>query len=97
MFVTTILISIQIRYVKHQPLLLALAFFLAFGFFDGKYRTLQDFYICVTNGFIGLFWGAALKKVPEGAWVPLMIGLVLSVTISQRIPTTKLMENLPIA
>ncbi|KAK7685797.1 hypothetical protein QCA50_011143 [Cerrena zonata] len=59
MFATTILISIQIRYVKHQPLVLAVAFLLAFGFFDG------------------LFWGAALKKVPEGAWVPLMIGTVL--------------------
>ena len=27
--------------------------------------------------FDGLFWGAALKKVPEGAWVPLMIGFIL--------------------
>jgi KUP system potassium uptake protein len=26
---------------------------------------------------IGLFWGAALKKVPQGAWVPLMIGVIL--------------------
>ena len=50
MFVTTILISIQIRYVKHQPLLLALAFFLAFGFFDGKYWTSHNFYLCLTNG-----------------------------------------------
>ena len=25
----------------------------------------------------GLFWGAAFKKVPHGAWVPLMIGVVL--------------------
>ncbi|KZV71451.1 potassium transporter [Peniophora sp. CONT] len=32
-------------------------------------------------GFFGfvdaLFWGASLRKVPEGAWVPLMIGLIL--------------------
>ena len=29
-------------------------------------------------GFIdGLFWGAALRKVPLGAWVPLLIGFVL--------------------
>ncbi|KAF8604432.1 potassium transporter [Ceratobasidium sp. AG-I] len=29
-------------------------------------------------GFIdGLFWGASIKKVPHGAWVPLMIGSVL--------------------
>lgn len=27
--------------------------------------------------FDGLFWGASLKKVPHGAWVPLMIGFVL--------------------
>ena len=25
----------------------------------------------------GLFWGASLRKVPEGAWVPLMIGVIL--------------------
>lgn len=59
MFATTILISIQIVYVKRKPVMLALAFFFGFGFLDG------------------LFWGAALKKVPEGAWVSLMIGLVL--------------------
>ena len=27
-----------------------------------------------------LFWGASLKKVPTGAWVPLMIGMVLYVS-----------------
>ena len=31
------------------------------------------------NICIGLFWGAALKKVPEGAWVPLMMGVILYV------------------
>ena len=25
----------------------------------------------------GVLWGAALRKVPEGAWVPLMIGIIL--------------------
>ncbi|KAG8743230.1 hypothetical protein FRC10_000231 [Ceratobasidium sp. 414] len=31
-------------------------------------------------GFIdGLFWGASLRKVPHGAWVPLMIGSVLMI------------------
>ncbi|CUA70967.1 High affinity potassium transporter [Schwanniomyces occidentalis] [Rhizoctonia solani] len=31
-------------------------------------------------GFIdGLFWGASLQKVPHGAWVPLMIGCVLTI------------------
>ncbi|THH10121.1 hypothetical protein EW145_g1548 [Phellinidium pouzarii] len=30
-------------------------------------------------GFLdGLFWGASLRKVPNGAWVPLMIGLILA-------------------
>ncbi|KJA24112.1 hypothetical protein HYPSUDRAFT_39258 [Hypholoma sublateritium FD-334 SS-4] len=27
--------------------------------------------------FDGLFWGAGLKKVPHGAWVPLLIGSIL--------------------
>ncbi|KZT56800.1 potassium transporter [Calocera cornea HHB12733] len=27
--------------------------------------------------FDGIFWGASLRKVPLGAWVPLMIGVVL--------------------
>lgn len=31
-------------------------------------------------GFIdGLFYGAALRKVPHGAWIPLLIGCVLCV------------------
>ncbi|KAH8091688.1 potassium transporter [Cristinia sonorae] len=59
MFTTTVMIALQIKYVKGWSTLLAVAFLLVFGFFDG------------------LFWGAALKKVPEGAWVPLMIGGVL--------------------
>ncbi|KAF8320328.1 potassium transporter [Clavulina sp. PMI_390] len=29
--------------------------------------------------FDGLFWGAALKKVPHGAWVPLTIGVALTI------------------
>ncbi|KZP18771.1 potassium transporter, partial [Athelia psychrophila] len=59
MFSTTILIAIQMRYVKHLPWVVGLAYFVVFGFFDG------------------LFWGAALTKVPKGAWVPLVIGVVL--------------------
>lgn len=58
MFVTTTLITIQIPHVKHKPWILAIAWLLFFGFFDG------------------LFWGAALRKVPTGAWVPLVIGAV---------------------
>jgi len=59
MFSTSWLISVQIYYVKHLPVVVALAYFIPFGFFDG------------------LYWGAAFKKVPEGAWVPLMIGCIL--------------------
>jgi len=59
MFTTSVLISVQMRYVKGLPLMFGISFFLFFGFLDG------------------LFWGASLKKVPTGAWVPLMIGLIL--------------------
>ncbi|GJE85382.1 KUP/HAK/KT family potassium transporter [Phanerochaete sordida] len=58
MFSTTVLIAIQMVYVKHLPIYVALAFFLVFGFLDG------------------LFWGAALKKIPQGAYVPLIIGSI---------------------
>ncbi|KAI0782842.1 potassium transporter [Abortiporus biennis] len=64
MFSTTILISIQMRYVKHWHIIVSAAFLLVFGFLDG------------------LFWGASLKKVPEGAWVPLMIGCILMLLMS---------------
>lgn len=59
MLSTTALVAVQMRWVKRFNPFVALAFFLAFGFFDG------------------LFWGASLKKVPQGAWVSLMIGVVL--------------------
>ncbi|KAG6860099.1 hypothetical protein C0995_015732 [Termitomyces sp. Mi166 len=59
MISTTVLIAVQIYYVKHRSPLLALCYFLVFGFFDA------------------LFWGASYKKVPHGAWVPLMMGLIL--------------------
>ncbi|KAF8267918.1 potassium transporter [Lactarius quietus] len=59
MFTTTVLIALQMRYVKHLPIILSILFLGFFGFLDG------------------LFWGAALKKIPHGAWVPLMIGIVL--------------------
>ena len=36
MFTTTVLISLQIRYVKHLPYILAILFLLFFGFLDGK-------------------------------------------------------------
>lgn len=61
MFSTTVLIAVQMKFVKHWHALVALGFFIVFGFLDG------------------LFWGAALKKVPHGAWVPLVIGSILYV------------------
>ena len=36
MFTTTVLIAMQIRYVKHLPIVLSILFFVFFGFFDGK-------------------------------------------------------------
>lgn len=59
--VTSSLISIQIFCVKRKPLVLSIAFFCFFVFFDG------------------LFWGAALTKIPHGAWVPLSIGSALTI------------------
>jgi KUP system potassium uptake protein len=59
MLCTTLLVAIQMHYVKKRPVIVGFGFLLVFGFFDG------------------LFWGASLRKVPHGAWVPLMIGMVL--------------------
>jgi KUP system potassium uptake protein len=56
---TSILLSISMYYVKHLPWIIAVAYVIVFGFFDG------------------LFWGAAFKKVPHGAWVTLLIGVIL--------------------
>ena len=36
MFSTTTIIAIQMVYVKHLPMIIAIAFFLIFGFFDGE-------------------------------------------------------------
>lgn len=38
------------------------------------------FFVCF-GFFDGIFWIAALKKVPQGAWVPLTIGSVLLITM----------------
>lgn len=56
---TSVLTSLQIVIVKKKSILIALSFFVFFGFLDG------------------LFWGASLRKVPHGAWVSLMIGLIM--------------------
>ncbi|KAJ7643910.1 potassium transporter [Roridomyces roridus] len=36
-------------------------------------------YFILWGFFDGLFWGASLKKVPLGAWVPLMVGVILMI------------------
>ncbi|KAH8984779.1 potassium transporter [Lactarius hatsudake] len=59
MFTTTVLIALQMRYVKFLPVIVSVLFLGFFGFLDG------------------LFWGASLKKIPHGAWVPLMLGIIL--------------------
>ncbi|KAK7457024.1 hypothetical protein VKT23_010327 [Stygiomarasmius scandens] len=61
MFSTTVLLAVQMRFVKRWWWGIAVGYFIIFGFLDG------------------LFWGASLKKVPEGAWVSLLIGVVLAV------------------
>ncbi|PAV24186.1 potassium transporter [Pyrrhoderma noxium] len=57
---TTVLLTLQIRFIRRNNIFVTMAFFFFFGFID-----------C-------LFWGASLKKVPSGAWVPLMIGTLLA-------------------
>ncbi|KAF9561755.1 potassium transporter [Agrocybe pediades] len=61
MISTSLLLSMQLVWVKHLPVVLGVLYFLVFGFFDA------------------LFWGASFKKVPHGAWVPLLIGVVLQI------------------
>ena len=85
MITTTVLIAVQFKYVKGLPAWFGLLFFLTFGFFDGKAKICSEcaqhspahyFTLAIS---LGLFWGAALRKIPHGAWVPLMIGLILYV------------------
>lgn len=59
MLVTTILLAVQMRYVKYWPVMAGVGFVAIFGFLDA------------------IFWGAALKKIPHGAWVPVVIGTIL--------------------
>jgi KUP system potassium uptake protein len=77
MFSTSCLLAVQMRYVKGWPVLVGVGYFLIFGFFDGRTVLLIFGFATHLYNFTGLFWGAALKKVPLGAWVPLMIGVIL--------------------
>ncbi|KAL0576040.1 hypothetical protein V5O48_005948 [Marasmius crinis-equi] len=60
MFTTSVMVAIQMRYVKRWPVIVGIVYFMTFGILDA------------------LFWGASFKKVPHGAWVPLMIGMLLT-------------------
>ncbi|KIY46745.1 potassium transporter [Fistulina hepatica ATCC 64428] len=60
MLSTTGLLTLHMLWVKHWPAVVAIGFFLIWGFFDG------------------LFWGASIRKIPHGAWVPLMMGTILA-------------------
>lgn len=75
MLSTSILLGISMFYVKRLNWIYAVGFVLIFGFFDGKRESLPTKQSHKSRP--GLFWGAALKKVPHGAWVPLMIGVIL--------------------
>ncbi len=37
MFTTSVMIAIQMKYVKHWPVIVAVVYLLFFGFFDGTY------------------------------------------------------------
>ncbi|KAF8627713.1 hypothetical protein AX15_004284 [Amanita polypyramis BW_CC] len=52
---------------------------LAISMFYAKHWhwTIAVGFLLVFGFFDGLFWVAALKKVPQGGWVPLLIGVVL--------------------
>ncbi|KAI9452350.1 potassium transporter [Lactarius psammicola] len=56
MFTTTVLIALQMRYVKHLPIIVSIH---VFGFL---------WFLGCTDVLLGLFWGASLKKIPHGAW-----------------------------
>jgi KUP system potassium uptake protein len=77
MFTTTVLIALQMRYVKHLPIIISIMFL---GFFGSWMVSDEpgDHLVCASADVLsGLFWGASLKKIPHGAWVPLTIGIVL--------------------
>ena len=45
MFTTTVLIALQIRYVKHLPIIVAILFLGCFGFFDGRQRAQRSLFM----------------------------------------------------
>ena len=77
MISTTVLIAVQMRYVKHLPWIVPIVFFTIWGFVDGACHSPPSPSFSGADDAAALFWGASFKKVPEGAWVPLMFGVVL--------------------
>jgi KUP system potassium uptake protein len=78
MISTSTLVAVQMRYVKRLPILVAVSFFIFYGFIDGAHLIFIVLLGLCTDWMIeGLFWGASLRKVPTGAWVPLMLGLIM--------------------
>ena len=83
MLVTTILIAIQMRYVKYWPAVSGVAFLVFFGFLDGQriHASSSGPTRLIARLPAALFWGAALQKIPHGAWVPVLIGTALLVKL----------------
>lgn len=79
MFTTTVMIAVQMKFVKHLHVAVAVAFFVVFGFLDGMLIFFALAAVIAHSTLPALFWGAALAKVPEGAWVSLLIGVILYV------------------
>lgn len=77
MFTTTVMIAVQMKFVKHLHVAVAIAFFAVFGFLDGILLFFALATVIAHSTLTALFWGAALAKVPEGAWVSLLIGVIL--------------------
>ena len=46
-----------------------------------KHRVLAVVFFVVFGTLDSLLWGASLKKIPHGAWVPLMIGVAMQVFV----------------
>ena len=63
MFSTTTLVAMQMFYVKHWSAIAAIAFLLFFGFLDGEVH--YPYLLSITHRLLGLFWGAAVQKIPH--------------------------------
>ncbi|KAF8343267.1 potassium transporter [Amanita rubescens] len=59
--------------------------------------TVSVMFVLFFGFFDGLLWGAALRKVPEGAWVPLMIGIILGSSMLLWTWGKKTVSTAPIA